>query len=91
MDVKDVINRVKNLKEFKVEFTFDNEFLFSGRLPFDLMVGPNNKGIATVLALTQEEAEDRVIDYFQSSILDNGGYIEFDEEDDDDELDDDKQ
>ena len=91
MDVRDVISRVKNLKEFKVEFTFDNEFLFSGKLPFDLMIGPNNKGIATVLALSQEEAEDRVIDYFHNTILDNCGFIEYDELDDDEPDDDDEQ
>lgn len=89
MDVKNVIDRVKNLKEFKIEFTFDNSFLFSGRLPFDLTIGPNNKGIATVLALSQEEAEEKVVDYFHNTMLDQGYLYYDDEENDNDELDDD--
>jgi len=94
MNANELIDRVKNLREFKVEFTFDTDFLFAGKLPFDLTIGPNNKGVATILALSQDEAEERVIEYFHESFM-NQGYEPYDEEfddcEDDDKLDDDEQ
>lgn len=81
MNANDVIDRVKNLKEFQIEFTFNRDFLFSGKLPFDLLIGPNEKGIATVLAATQEEAEERVMEYFHNTIIDQGYDVDYDEDD----------
>lgn len=63
MDAADVINRVKKLQEFTVVLDLPEDFMFNGRVPFDLRID-SEKIQAKVLAETREEAVRRVYAYF---------------------------
>jgi hypothetical protein len=67
MKVEDVIYRMKNLQRFQIVTKLPDEFEFNGPLPFDIHL---RDGVVTarVWAVTLEEAQQRVNDYF------NGGY-----------------
>jgi len=55
MNAKDVINRVRNLKEFTVVTDLPEEFYINGVVPFDMRV--DHKEItALILAETFDEA-----------------------------------
>ena len=55
MNANDVINRVRNLKEFTVVTTRPEEFYINGVVPFDMRI--DDKEItATVLAESFDEA-----------------------------------
>ena len=72
MDVKSVINRIKNLKEFEVIIDIPPEVMFDGSpMPFNLRVDRNQVASVRLLAETQEEAEEKVRNFFVSK-----GYYE---------------
>ena len=72
MDVKNVINRIKNLKEFEVIIDIPPEVMFDGSpMPFNLRVYRNQVASVKLLAESQQEAEEKVKDFFVSK-----GYYE---------------
>lgn len=65
--VNDLINRVKNLREFKIYAHIDGYIMFDGVVPFDVSIKGN---IATfkVLALNKEEAQAKVNDWLKDRV-----------------------
>ena len=52
-----------NLKEYEVSLVLPDDFTFAGIVPYDMQF--NNKTvIVRLLALTYEEAEEKVFEYF---------------------------
>jgi len=73
MDVKEVLNRIKNLKEFEVVIDIPPEVMFDGSpMPFNLRVNKEQVASVTLLAETQEEANEKVRNFFVSK-----GYYEW--------------
>ena len=67
VEVQSVLNRVMQLKEFFVEFELSEDFCFHGRLPFSLIINEQGCSVAKVLALSQDEADYKVLNYFMQS------------------------
>ena len=63
MDAKAVIERIKNLKEFIIEYELPEDFVFSGNIPFDLHIS-ENQIIAKVIASSEKEADRIVREFF---------------------------
>jgi len=61
--VKQVIDRIKNLKEFVVVLDLPETFEFHGQIPFHMTI---EEGVVTVkcYAETMAEARTRVFEYF---------------------------
>lgn len=59
-----LINRAKNLKEFIVERDFD-DIPFNGVIKFDIQHSKGKPARIIVPALTQQEAEQMVDDWFE--------------------------
>ena len=76
-EVQSVLNRVMQLQEFYVEFEISEDFCFHGRFPFSLMINEQGFATARVAALTQDEAEVLVLNYFMQS----GEYYLMDDDD----------
>lgn len=64
-DIKSIMNRIKNLKEFEVAIDIPDEFIFNGTMPFDMIIDRNQSARVIVLAETQEEADAKVDDFFK--------------------------
>ena len=64
-DITQVIERMKNLRQFTVEVDLPEDFELKGVMPFDVSV-KKNKGWFKVYALTLEEATDKVNEFVQS-------------------------
>lgn len=64
-DIKKVMNRIKNLQEFEVCIDIPDEFMFNGTIPFDMVVDRNQSARVLVIAETQEEAEEKVEQFFK--------------------------
>jgi len=62
-DVDDVIFRMKNLKEFKIKRTMDENFVLNGKMPYDVKFDKNNVLTVTLMAVDKEEAERRVSEF----------------------------
>lgn len=62
-DVDDVIFRMKNLKEFKIKRTMDENFVLNGKMPYDVKLDKNNVLTVTLMAVNKEEAERRVSEF----------------------------
>lgn len=60
--IKDILNRIKNLKEFHVEMDLPEDFRFSGRVPFDMFI-EDGKVTATILAASEDEAHNALWEY----------------------------
>jgi hypothetical protein len=75
MDAKNVIDRIKNLKEFEVIIDIPPEVMFDGSpIPFNLRVirvDKNQVASVRLLAESQQEAEEKVKNFFVSK-----GYYE---------------
>jgi len=75
MDAKNVINRIKNLKEFEVVIDIPPEVMFDGSpIQFNLRVirvDKNQVASVRLLAESQQEAEEKVKNFFVSK-----GYYE---------------
>lgn len=66
-DINSIIERAKNLQEFTVTYTVPDVFRFKGAVPFTLVIVDGIATCSKVLALTQEEAEQQVVDFFSHS------------------------
>ena len=64
-DIKEVMNRLKNLKEFEVVIDIPDEFYFSGTIPFDIVIQRDQSARVLVIAETQQEADNKVADFFK--------------------------
>ena len=64
-DIKQVMNRLKNLKEFEVVIDMPDEFFFNGTIPFDIKMDRNQVATVIVIAETQQEADNKVADFFE--------------------------
>lgn len=82
------IQRIKRLKHHEVTFILPPNFCFHGPIPFDLKIS-EGMGYASVLALSQEEAEERVGIYFDESASYWDELIDAQDDDEDEDEDDD--
>ena len=64
-DIKGILNRIKNLKEFEVVIDMPDEFFFNGTIPFDIKMDRNQVATVIVLAETQQEADNKVAEFFK--------------------------
>ena len=64
-DIKEVMNRLKNLKEFEVVIDIPDEFYFSGTIPCDIVIQRDRPARVLVIAETQQEANDKVEQFFK--------------------------
>ncbi len=64
--IKQVLERIRGLKQFVVRVPVPEEFQFSGAVPFDLEI-VGSIAMVTVWALTQEEAQTRAEKFFQNT------------------------
>ena len=65
MDVKDVINRVKNLQKFEVQMTLPEDFQFGGKIPYDMKI-MGDQAHVTIYAESIEEATAKVKEYLNA-------------------------
>ena len=63
MDIRDIMDRVKNLKEFKVVRNVSEEFVLNGKMPYDIKLDKNNVLTVSLMAVDKEEAERRVSEF----------------------------
>ena len=64
-DINQVMNRLKNLQEFEVCIDIPDEFVFSGTMPFDMIIDRDQSARVLVIAETQQEAEKKVEQFFK--------------------------
>jgi hypothetical protein len=64
-DIKQVMNRIKNLQEFEVIIGIPDEFIFNGTMPFDMIIDRDQSARVLVIAETQAEAERKVEQFFK--------------------------
>ena len=64
-DIKQVMNRLKNLKEFEVVIDIPDEFYFHGTMPFDMVIERDQSARVLVIAESQQEAEQKVSQFFK--------------------------
>ena len=64
-DIKQVMNRIKNLKEIEVVIDIPDEFYFSGTIPFDIVIQRDQSARVLVIAETQQEANEKVEQFFR--------------------------
>ncbi len=63
MDVRDIMDRIKNLKEYKVVRNVSDNFVLNGKMPYDVKLDNNNVLTVTLMAVSKEEAEHRVSEF----------------------------
>jgi len=63
MDVRAIMDRVKNLKEFKIVRNVSEDFVLNGKMPYDIKLDKNNVLTVTLMAVDKEEAERRVSEF----------------------------
>jgi hypothetical protein len=63
MDVRAIMDRVKNLKEYKVVRNVSEDFVLNGKMPYDIKLDNNNVLTVTLIAASREEAERRVSEF----------------------------
>jgi hypothetical protein len=71
MDIRDIMDRVKNLKEFKVVRNVSEDFVLNGKMPYDIKLDKNNVLTVTLMAVDKEEAERRVSEFISGMNDDN--------------------
>ena len=64
--IRQVLDRIKGLKQFVVRVPVPAEFRFTGAVPFDLEI-VGSIALVTVWAATQEEAQIRAEQFFQNT------------------------
>lgn len=64
--IRQVLDRIKGLKQFVVRVPVPEEFCFTGAVPFDLEIA-GSIAMVTVWAATQEEAQARAEQFFQNT------------------------
>jgi hypothetical protein len=60
--IDEIMNRMKNLREFTVDVDLPDGLTLNGIIPFDASIN-KNKGRFKVYALSLEEAKQRVNDF----------------------------
>jgi hypothetical protein len=63
--IRQVLDRIKGLKQFVVRVPVPEEFRFTGAVPFDLEI-VGSIAMVTVWAATQQEAQTRAEQFFQN-------------------------
>jgi len=63
--IKQVLERIRGLKQFVVRVPVPEEFRFTGSVPFDLEI-VGSVAMVTVFASTHEEAQQRAEQFFQN-------------------------
>lgn len=63
MDINSIMDRVKNLKEYKVIRNMSDDFVLNGKMPYDIKLDSNNVLTVTLMAISREEAERRVSEF----------------------------
>ena len=63
--IKQVLDRIRGLKQFVVRVPVPNEFRFTGAVPFDMEI-VGNVAMVTVWAADQAEAQQRAEEFFQN-------------------------
>ena len=74
MDIKQVMDRIKNLEEYEVWIDLPDNFAFRGRSPFDIYITNNNVALVKVVAASIEEATQKAHDFFFGEQEDDGLY-----------------
>lgn len=64
--IRQVLDRIKGLKQFVVRVPVPPNFCFTGAVPFDMEI-VGSVAMVTVWALTQEEAQQRAEEFFQNT------------------------
>ena len=64
--IKQVLDRIRGLKQFVVRVPVPEQFRFTGAVPFDLEI-VGSTAMVTVWALSQEEARSRAEQFFQNT------------------------
>ena len=64
--IRQVLDRIKGLKQFVVRVPVPEDFCFTGAVPFDLEI-VGSVAMVTVWALTQQEAQQRAEQFFQNT------------------------
>ena len=64
--IKQVLNRIKELKQFVVRVPVPEDFRFTGTVPFDLEI-VGSVAMVTVFAATEAEAQARAEQFFQNT------------------------
>ena len=64
--IKQVLDRIRGLKQFVVRVPVPEEFRFTGSVPFDMEI-VGSVAMVTVWAATQEEAQVRAEQFFQNT------------------------
>jgi hypothetical protein len=64
--IRQVLDRIKGLKQFVVRVPVPKNFQFTGAVPFDMEI-VGRMAMVTVWAATQEEAQTRAEEFFQNT------------------------
>lgn len=64
--IQQVLNRIKELKQFVVRVPVPEEFRFTGTVPFDMEI-VGSVAMVTVWAADQTEAQQRAKKFFQNT------------------------
>lgn len=64
VDMKSLVNRIKNLREFTIEVEIPNGKTLSGIMPYDVKIS-KNIGRFKVYAASIEEAKQRIDEYLE--------------------------
>ena len=64
--IKQVLDRIKGLKQFVVRVPVPEEFRFTGTVPFDMEI-VGSVAMVTVWAADQTEAQQRAKKFFQNT------------------------
>jgi hypothetical protein len=64
--IRQVLDRIKGLKQFVVRVPVPEEFRFAGAVPFDMEI-VGSVAMVTVFASTHEEAQTRAEQFFQNT------------------------
>ena len=67
VDVKKVLDRIKNLEEYLVPIELPELVMWIGPIPFEMTIEGSN-AMAIVLAESQDEADKKVIDFFGAKV-----------------------
>ena len=65
-NIKDVMERIKNLGEYEVEYRLPPDFIFNGVVPFDMSICSEVAHVK-VIAISLEDAVKKVENYFEGN------------------------
>ena len=64
--IRQVLDRIRGLKQFVVRVSVPEEFQFTGAVPFDMEI-VGSVAMVTVFASTHKEAQQRAEQFFQNT------------------------